>query len=255
MCAPLRSPLGRNSAPAHLRDVIYDEHMKVVGLGAVAALAGCRIHFDEQHALEDAAIERSPPVTFGERATSDHRGVTSDTATNFAAPSWNYGASSVIGTYAPLAQRNYSLVRFELGALGPGATVLAAHLEIVTVDLGDTEPGSIEVRALAESWVEGTGDEKQAPGATWFDRDEGVPWDTPGGTVHPELVGELTPSTAHGQFAIVLEPSAVQRWIDAPATNHGLRLESPGTQTHYHFASSEAEPPEVRPQLVLELAP
>ena len=162
------------------------------------ASAGCRIGFDEQVAPVAADSRVTRLVTLGERPTSEHVDVTADTLLDVARAAQNYGRSMYIGTYAPLPYRNTSLVRFELGAVPPGATVVAARLELVRTDLGDTVHGSLEARELTESWSEG---------------------------------------------------------LEAPATNHGLRIESPGTQTHYHFASSEAEPPDVRPQLVLELVP
>lgn len=227
------------------------------GLVALVAIAGCRLNFDEQ-ALFDAAgsdTVQVQVVTFGERATSLRSGVTMDTLLNLDRASSNYGGAWVLGTYAPAPYRNHSLIRFELGEVSQGLIVRAARLELVLVDLEDTRHGTLELRGLTESWSEGTHDAEKGPGANWFERDVGEPWQTAGGTVAPALVGSLTPDPVHGPIEIEIDPSIVQRWLDAPATNHGLRIESAGTQTHYHFVASEADEEEARPQLVLELAP
>jgi hypothetical protein len=229
----------------------------------VLTASGCRLWFDPLTA-PDAATggDTTTPacgtgvartVTFGERTTSDVKGVTSDAmVTNSGAQSTlNFGALNFMSVRDIPAE--HSLVRFDLSALaGCNERVTRARLQLFLPDSGDQYAGTLEARVVLESWVEGVEMGVAAPGVTWHARDTGVPWMTPGGTA-----GAVTGSIGAPAVATFIDvefvASDVQAWITDPSSNFGLLLTSPNG--HWHPISHETATPEARPQLVLDLAP
>jgi len=70
---------------------------------------------------------------------------------------WNFGtnASLLVGRNASAGSIARSLLRFDLSALPPGASIVNASLELYS-DVGSS--GTIDAYRVAGSWTEGTGD-------------------------------------------------------------------------------------------------
>src|SRR3972149_2744771 len=70
---------------------------------------------------------------------------------------WNFGnnASLLVGRNASTGSIARSLLRFDLSALSPGATILSASLELYS---NVSSAGTIEAHRVAGSWSEGTGE-------------------------------------------------------------------------------------------------
>lgn len=192
----------------------------------------------------DASVPPGSPreVTFGERDDSDHRDVTSDTTLLSADPDRNVGALE--GVEIDADPPKVTLLRFDLAAIPPSATVVAASLDVVVFD--PIESGAFRLHPLQESWSESA--------ATWNQRAAGVPWAGPGASGASadtaRLLAELAPR-AIGAITVPLEPTIVQGWVAAPATNHGFvwistSPDGRGGQLRSREAATASERPRLR---------
>src|SRR5512142_31271 len=95
-------------------------------------VCGCgRIDFDE---LGDSGIPANAvTVTFGETGTTTFSGVTRDTFLDSDVPDNNFGLSTEIKVDSSHA---VGLVRFDISAIPPSATVVAASLHVVVANDG-----------------------------------------------------------------------------------------------------------------------
>lgn len=227
----------------------------------IAALCSCRVRFDpvESDARNDADNDGPTSdgggmmISFGERTSSMRKDVTQDTYVNENVPTLNFGADPELTITANPSPFASSLVRFDMSTIAPGTVIVAARLELVHLSTGDEVVGSISLFTLAESWVAGTG-LGQLGVANWNERLTATAWTTPGGTTGVALAPAEVPPAA---WRTTLDRDAVQAWIDDEMTNFGIlvRAANPTAGTHYHFHSSNSTATELRPELVIELAP
>lgn len=214
-------------------------------------LCACRIGFDTLNTGDAGDAGTSETVTFGERPASQRKNVTTDATLDQSMASANFGGAEDLSIAEFVANGEHGLLRFDLSSIAPGTPVLAARLHLVRRDYGDEAPGSIELRLLAESWVEGTNMGMPGTGATWTTRDGATAWTTPGGTT-TQVITTATPTAAEVVFA--LDPSVVQGWIDAPATNFGVLATVAVNTAHYHFYTRDSPlDMTARPELALDL--
>jgi len=160
-------------------------------------------------------------VTFGEGSTADVRDVTADTWISDHFPNDVHGGDSELDLDgAPLTA---ALIRFDLRAIPSGATVESAVLTWVVFDPG-TSAEVMSAQVLLMPWTEAT--------ATWYQATDGVAWPTEGAlgdaVAAARIVDDVQPHAA-GALALDLPASVVQAWVDAPATNFGLRWQATGT--------------------------
>ncbi|MFK4023906.1 golvesin C-terminal-like domain-containing protein [Streptomyces albogriseolus] len=129
------------------------------------------------------------------------------------------------------------------------ARVLEAQLNMWGFQTTTDSSGAVyEVRGLTRDFDEAT--------ASWTKADADTPWTTAGGDMDAavsDTVGTVTNDPARQSWYIT---SLAQSWISDPAANHGvavrLRDESTtGPRERTLFLSSEAEEPQLRPQLVV----
>jgi hypothetical protein len=229
-------------------------------------LVGCRIHFDAIDADADAGSgslsdgraadttgsgTNGLMISFGERTTSMHKGVTDDTYVDASVPALNFGVDPELSIAATPAPPENTLIRFDLSALAPTTLIASATLEVVHVSTSDEVLGSISVFSVAESWVGGTGLGSVSV-ANWNQRLTSTAWTIAGGTAGLAVAPAGVPTSS---TSITLDPLVVQGWISAPATNLGLmiRATTPSSGTHYHFHSSNSASVDLRPELVIEL--
>ena len=198
-------------------------------------------------ATTDAIASGPLTVTFGERSTADHRGVTTDTYLASDATTTTHGSDGRI--LVDGSPQIAGLLRFDLAAIPAGSTVVSAELEVVVPDPFRPYGGEIaSAHVLRMAWSEAA--------ATWAEASSGVAWPTSGAT------GTAVGATAFDGFApqvdqaytIALDAAAVQAWVDAPATNFGLRVKSTGNN-NLQLESSEAATDSVRPLLRVTYRP
>lgn len=210
-------------------------------------LGGCgRISFDEDPAGDAGAAPPDAPVTgaplrIGDRDDADLTAVTFDTSLiddNFAD---NCGGCGSIYS----GPGEVGLLRFDL--TGTDAAVISAVVEVVHIGIPDVNDGLVEVYEMLEAWDEGA-NSSQTPGfANWEFRQPGVAWSGLGATGASRAdtpLASFTIGVADEVIRFALPPATVQRWIDDPASNHGVGFfgrDYSGTGgDHPHFRSSES---------------
>jgi hypothetical protein len=222
----------------------------------LVGLCACRIGFDVAAQPSDAIVDVSgdattTTITFGERPTSQRKGVTRDTYVD-QQTAFNYGGAEDLSQAEFNGNAEHTLIRFELSSIAPGTTIVAARLSVFRLDYGDETPGTIEMRLLGESWVEGTNIATPGPGASWATRDGTTAWTTPGGTTTRAL-STVTPTT--DEITLPLDTAVAQSWVDTPATNQGVLLTVTGNTAHYHLYAREStqNATATRPELAIDL--
>jgi len=141
-------------------------------------------------------------------------------------------------------------LRFDNLKVPNGAKVKAA-----TLVLGGRVNGPCKLHCyyVKVPWV--NGGRKFTMG--WLTRDEGKPWDKPGGrglgTDCYEKTGEVALADASEfKLKVALDPEIVQKWLDAPETNQGVLLFT--TEPTQGFIYSSKNPAHgKRPVLMLSL--
>ncbi|MFE2598949.1 DNRLRE domain-containing protein [Streptomyces sp. NPDC059396] len=193
------------------------------------------------------------------RTTVVLQGGAADTTLSSAQPTTGHDALSESGIGHPwLSVGNNSttygktraLLKFpELGKIPSSARVLESQLDLWgTVTTTGTSGALYEVRALNRDFDETT--------ASWNMADAATGWTTPGGdtgTAVADTIGSVTNDPARQSWYVT---SLAQDWVRDPATNKGLVVKlkdesTSGPQERTIFLSSEAEEPQLRPQLVV----
>jgi hypothetical protein len=151
-----------------------------------------------------------------------------------------------------------TLIRFELAFEVPRCSaVQAATLRLHTN--GDNLGGGSTVMAyeVLEDWDEGTNTVLTGSTgvASWNKRKPNTAWTTAGagapGSHGGSFVGTFAPTSTETDHPMTLNATVVQRWVDTPATNHGLVLVIEGSTSDVHFYSTESGMTSKRPALVL----
>ncbi|MEV6867420.1 DNRLRE domain-containing protein [Streptosporangium subroseum] len=144
-------------------------------------------------------------------------------------------------------------LKFDTSIIPAGVKELSADVRVFQVAHRGAEP-TIRFYPLNRDFDE--------TAASWTNAAPGVAWTKPGGDYETTPVGEnFNPGPLANEFSIwwTLDgfDALVQKWVSAPATNHGLlmRADSEGSKAcptsgnGASFTSSEADEPEVRPWL------
>jgi hypothetical protein len=115
--------------------------------------------------------------------------------------------------------------------------------------------GNVSVYRMSEDWEEGTGD-VSGGGANYLERRPGIAWKGPGATVPShEAATQATffPGAQGTLYSFALPPALLEGWIDSPALNAGVALESTSpTGDGVGFESSESATAARRPMLVVK---
>jgi hypothetical protein len=232
----------------------------------LVGLCACRIGFDATGRPADADLAgadasdangmtdaTATTITFGERPSSQRKNVTSDAYIDQQSPFFNFGAADDLSVAEFTANGEHTLLRFELSSIATGTTVAGARLTLTKLDYGDETPGSIQLRLLGESWVEGTNNgSTSTTGVTWTTRDGVAVWTTQGGTTTAMLT-TVTPTAS--EVVVTLDAAVVQQWIDKPATNDGVLITVGINTAHFHLHSRNSTMigSMGRPELALDL--
>ena len=239
--------------------------MRRGGVCVLAIVAGCSWHRGAALAVSgdgadgpaDTRAIDSPdgppaaPVTtsFGERSTSVHTGVTTDTWLESANVTATHGTD--IGLYEDASPTVNGLLRFDLSAIPTSATVSAVELDLVTTT-DSLESGMLETYAVLEDWDEAT--------ASWSNRTASMAWTDAGasgpGSRGSTLVGTVFPGVDLTPYSFALDLPTVQGWVTTPASNHGLVLISTSPSGNgVTFSSSNDTLVDARPQLRVTYTP
>lgn len=182
----------------------------------------------------------------------------------------NYGASETISCGVNRwGEHQVSLLRFDLSELPRGLRVRSARLTLTAVaGIYPYRDLTVHLRALSEAnagWVEGAGDGTRIPtpgAACWnFLSYDDRPWAGKAGAGEAGVdydvgwsVSATVPAQGGGAVSFDLPAEEVQRWIDRPQANAGLRLWPEGATEGGDaaaFRSSEYARLEERPRLEL----
>lgn len=131
-----------------------------------------------------------------------------------------------------------SLFQFDISGIPGGQTIDSASLEIVISESSGTL-GSVDLRRLLVSWVEGNGSDNSNPGTTgvtWNSRDKGgslANWTAAGASGNGSdrfatTTATLLANGAVGTKLIIPVTADVQLWYDGDAPNFGWLLEPLG---------------------------
>jgi hypothetical protein len=190
-------------------------------------------------------------VASGQDATETESISSTDDATiREVYPDESFGESPslVADASRPALMAQYTLIRWDLSGIAPGTDVDAAS---VTLSVTNPSIETFEAYALERPWAESE--------ASWRAYAAGEPWEAAGarGSLDRQAqpAGSVTPS-ATGEQSFALSTEVVQRWVDDPASNHGIVLQDdPGNWDGIKFHSSEADGgAEVAPRLEVSLA-
>ncbi len=142
----------------------------------------------------------------------------------------NHGSESELRVNAPqllILPERRAILRFDLSAIPPGATLQSATLELRVSQTGSNTP--VEIYRVTNSWAEGS----VTWGSSANDYDSGT------------LYGTFAPSTSSVNIDLT---ALVAEWLDGTHPNHGILLIT-SSPTEARVASREWAVAGERPQL------
>lgn len=168
-------------------------------------------------------------------------------------------------------KRRRAALKFDLGSLPPGATILAVELTLYQAKAApDSPPATMNVFPLSQLWgegeskaiaPEGQGDFAAEGDATWHHRlFPDTAWDTPGGSFGPLASASVTVGEDAGYFTWECTSQLladVQAWQSDPAGNFGWIVvggEEAGQSAHKFYSRENAAVSE-RPRLTILYRP
>ncbi|MGB5177123.1 MAG: DNRLRE domain-containing protein, partial [Gammaproteobacteria bacterium] len=169
-------------------------------------------------------------------------------------PIRNYGGASYLQINSQSGWFMAPLIQFDLPDLPPGARVLEARLELLTLNVNTG--GTATVHRVTRDWVEGTRNGGGiADGATWETHDGTNAWAQPGGEYVPLAAAATDIPAGMSGWGVSWDIAAlVQEWIDGTVPNYGLMLRGDGVLNNAQFNSRETNNPVDRPRLTLTWA-
>ncbi len=171
-----------------------------------------------------------------------------DTTIDFYAPAANFDGLQALSVrpYRP-DQGKSALVRFDVSAIPPSATVLTATLSLRATDRTNANSLYVSAHRLLRPW--------SVTETTWISATASVPWEEDGavGSADRMLVAEDSlPVEALDTWYTFTVRSLVQTWVSQPGLNNGvLLLGASGGAVEYKLAASEHANPDYRPRLIV----
>jgi predicted phosphodiesterase len=164
-------------------------------------------------------------------------------------PNNNYGNTKklkVIG-HDPLIQNQSMLIKWEVSSIQPGSKIRSASIIFNTINPTN---GTYNIYELKRDWKESE--------ATWNNASIGNLWQVPGAMGVNDRgnrsLGTVTPKTT-GTYKINLNSfglDLIQKWIDDPSMNYGIKISNVTEKDGAQFNSSEDQIINMRPKLLLK---
>lgn len=148
--------------------------------------------------------------------------------------------------------RRVALLRFDIAAIPPSATVLAASLSLYAdQQMEGSLPLPVTAHTVLRPW--------SASEATWLLAADGAPWAGGGASAPADRSAQpgalLTLAQAGAWYDIDVR-DMVQAWVSSPAANFGLLLAGQGVGAlEYALRSSDDPDTSLRPKLIVSYTP
>ena len=160
----------------------------------------------------------------------------------------NFGNSTTLAL-RPLHRSD--LLRFDVSAIPPSATVVKASLSLYVSSIQGSAPLTVTLHEALRHWVGGE--------ATWLIASTANAWAGPGasaaGDRNPQAAAGETLSQADTYYDVDVQ-ELVQAWVANPGRNQGVVLTAEGTaDLEYLLGSSESANTSHRPKLVVIYQP
>jgi RHS repeat-associated protein len=146
------------------------------------------------------------------------------------------------GTYG----RTRAAVKFPVSGIPTTARVLDAEVKLWTAGTVGDENATWEMHGLSRDFTETQ--------ATWNRASSATAWTSPGGDFTAAVVGSGTNFTNDPRRRNFTATSLAQQWVTTPSSNKGVLFKLTNESTPASravFLSSEADEPELSPQLVV----
>jgi len=136
-----------------------------------------------------------------------------------------------------------ALLRFDVSAIPPTATVTSATLALELLSVGSSDPATVTVHRATRAWNESQ--------ATWNEAQAGVAWTAAGGDYDPVPAASASVlGSAPGPRSFDVA-ALVQQWADATSPNRGVVLAASPGLNKASFASSDHATAAFRPRLTV----
>ena len=129
-------------------------------------------------------------------------------------PDNNYGDSAQTWVSSATNDTTRSLLRFNIGAIPSGVTVLGAALSLLR-ESGSGADQPVSAHRITNQWSEGA--------VTWNSRESGTNWDTVGGDFDNMAVATTPVGPVNQRYEWNITP-LVQGWVDGSYPNYGVAL-------------------------------
>jgi hypothetical protein len=170
---------------------------------------------------------------------------TTDTYIDAWAVTSNFGSSTTLGVRATNIRS--ALLRFDLGSIPAGATVLEAKLGLYVVSRSSTASLTAQVFKVLRPFV--------ATQATWQQAATGQAWSVAGCNGAADREATAVAQGLWNTTGVWYELNVtglVQGWLSAPASNRGMLVQgNSGGAVQYNVCSSRYSSPGLRPRLII----
>jgi len=149
-------------------------------------------------------------------------------------PNNNYGAAAETWVSSAASDTTRSLLRFNMGAISPGARILEATLSLERQSgAGADQP--VSAHRITNPWSEDS--------VTWNSRKTGLGWDTAGGDFDNTAIATTPVGPLNQRYAWNITP-LVQGWVDGSYPNDGVALVAAiaGMPGERFYTSDDADP-------------
>ncbi len=222
---------------------------------------GPTVTFDTYRDAHDGAYDYDDTTYHGALAPPAHQsfqdgvaptvGYTGTWDTYIAAdnPDTNYGGGSVTTLVSDGDPDQAAILRWDVSSIPRGSRVQAAS---IVLSVSDPSSDTYELYEVTRGWVEAE--------ATWNHYATGSPWQQPGAQGASDrgedILGAIS-ARSTGLYVINLDDDGIrliQRWVDDPATNHGVIIADYGEGDAVRFDSRHVSTASQRPKLTIVLS-
>ena len=237
---------GNTSLRPYLQLTTADTAVSPLGIKAAGTTVGGVTRTMSRSVVK--AYQVPNPLTLQPDATEGK-----DTLLNQGAPNWNQGITPWLWVqHTGGGSGDHSLLQFDLSSIPVHSKIENASLWLYKWTSG--AGGTIALHRVTSDWAEGTQDHTTGPGATWNDRDTGVPWISPGGDYDPSPVDVSNLNAGAAAWYRWDITPLVQGWVSGSYDNQGMILVAQTAETDLAFSSSDTANASEHPKLTITYA-